>query len=68
MILDKIIKKKKEEVKKNKRNLPLDRFKSKLKLSDRNFKKSVSKGFNLIAEIILCQTVKLESIAIIIKT
>lgn len=51
MILDKIIKNKKEEVRNNKINFPLDRFKSKLKLSDRDFKDAISRGFNLIAEI-----------------
>ncbi len=51
MILDEIIRKKKEEVRKNKKALPLDSFKSKLELSDRDFKGAISKGFNLIAEI-----------------
>ena len=51
MILDEIIRKKKEEVRKNKINLPLNRFKSLLKISDRDFKGAVSSGFNLIAEI-----------------
>jgi indole-3-glycerol phosphate synthase len=51
MILDEIIRKKKEEVRKNKINLPLNRFKSLLKLSDRDFKGAIKKGFNLIAEI-----------------
>ena len=51
MILDKIIKNKKEEVKRRSKRLPLASFKSKLKQSDRNFKKAISKGFNLIAEI-----------------
>lgn len=51
MILDEIIKNKKQEVKKNKKALPLDSFKSNLKPSDRNFKKAIKKGFNIIAEI-----------------
>ncbi len=51
MILDEIIKKKQEEVKKSKKSLPLNSFKSNLKPSDRNFKKAISKGFSLIAEI-----------------
>jgi len=51
MILDEIIKQKKEEIKKNKKNLPLSKFQSNLKPSERNFKKAISKGFNLIAEI-----------------
>jgi indole-3-glycerol phosphate synthase len=51
MILDKIIKNKQEEIKKNKKALPLASFKSKLKQSDRNFKEAISKGFSLIAEI-----------------
>lgn len=51
MILDEIIRKKKEEVKRRSKRLPLSKLKSNLKKSDRNFKKSISKGFNLIAEI-----------------
>ncbi len=51
MLLDKIIKNKKQEIKKSKKNLPLNSFKSNLKPSERNFKKAISKGFNLIAEI-----------------
>ncbi len=52
MILDKIIKSKKEEVAKSKSKLPLDSFKSKLTLSKRDFKKAIStSNLNLIAEI-----------------
>ena len=51
MILDKIIKNKEQEIKKSKKSLPLDKFKSNLKKSERNFKKAIIKGFNLIAEI-----------------
>ena len=51
MILDKIIKKKKEEVKRRKKRLSLSKLEPVLKKSDRSFKKSLSKGFNLIAEI-----------------
>lgn len=51
MILDKIIRKKKEEVKKRKKKLSLTILKSHLKKSGRNFKKAISKKFSLIAEI-----------------
>lgn len=51
MMLDKIIKKKKQEVKRRSKRFPLNILKSKLKKSDRNFKKAISKGFCLIAEI-----------------
>ncbi len=51
MYLDKIIKNKKQEIRKNKKNLPLNKFKSNLKSSDRSFKKSISKSLSLIAEI-----------------
>ena len=51
MILDKIVKQKKQEVKRRSKRLPLGGIGSKLKKSDRNFKKALSKGFNLIAEI-----------------
>lgn len=51
MYLDKIIKNKKQEIRKNKKSLPLNKFKSSLKSSDRNFKKAISKGLSLIAEI-----------------
>ncbi len=51
MILNKIITYKKKEVKKKKKELPLTKIKSNLKESNRDFKLSISKGFNLIAEI-----------------
>lgn len=52
MVLDKIIKNKQEEIKQIKRDFPLNRFKSKLKKSNRNFAKAISeKQINLIAEI-----------------
>jgi len=51
MILDEIIKNKEQEIKKSKKSLPLDKFKSNLKKSDRNFKQAISKKFSLIAEI-----------------
>jgi len=51
MILDKIIKKKKEEVRDNKINFPLDSFKSFIKKSDRDFKAAIKKKISLIAEI-----------------
>ena len=51
MILDKIIKNKKQEIEKSKKQLPLAKLRTNLKKSDRNFKKAISKGFNLIAEI-----------------
>ncbi|MBW2974276.1 indole-3-glycerol phosphate synthase TrpC [Candidatus Woesearchaeota archaeon] len=51
MILDEIIKNKKEEIKRNRKNLPLDKFRSKLERSERDFKKAIGTGFNLIAEI-----------------
>jgi len=51
MILDEIINQKKQEVKRRSKRLPLTKFKSLLKPSDRNFKKAINKGFNLIAEI-----------------
>ena len=51
MILDEIIKNKKREVKRRKRVIPLASFKSKLKNSDRDFKKALRGGLNLIAEI-----------------
>ncbi len=51
MILDKIINKKKEEVKRRGKRLPLDKIKPNLKSSNRNFKKAISKKFSLIAEI-----------------
>lgn len=51
MYLDKIIKNKKKEIRKNKKTLPLNKFKPSLKSSDRSFKKAISKGLNLIAEI-----------------
>jgi len=51
MILDKIIKNKQKEIEKRKKQLPLARLKTNLKKSDRNFKKAISNGFSLIAEI-----------------
>jgi len=51
MILDEIIKNKEREVKRRKKVIPLARFKSKLKKSDRNFKKAISTPISLIAEI-----------------
>ena len=51
-ILDKIIENKKVEVKIMKKKFPLDSFKHKLKVSERNFKKALSKNkLCLIAEI-----------------
>ncbi|MEA2037590.1 MAG: indole-3-glycerol phosphate synthase TrpC [Nanoarchaeota archaeon] len=51
MILDKIIKAKRKQVATKKKKLSLSRLKPHLKKSDRDFKKAISKGFNLIAEI-----------------
>ncbi len=52
MILNKITAFKKREVAKNKKLFPLSNFKSRLKKSDRDFKKAVSENsLNLIAEI-----------------
>ncbi|MBU0628345.1 MAG: indole-3-glycerol phosphate synthase TrpC, partial [Nanoarchaeota archaeon] len=51
MILDKIVNQKKKEVQKRKKRLPLTRLKPLLKNSDSDFKKALSKGFSLIAEI-----------------
>ncbi len=51
MILDEIIKNKEREVRRRKKVLPLVRFKSRLKRSDRNFKKAISRPLSLIAEI-----------------
>jgi len=52
MVLDKIIKYKKEEVKQSRKYCPLSSFKSKLKKSNRDFAKTIaSNGLNLIAEI-----------------
>jgi indole-3-glycerol phosphate synthase len=52
MILDKIIKHKKQEIRYCKKYLPLSRFKSKLKKSNRSFTKAItSKEISLIAEI-----------------
>lgn len=52
MVLDKILKHKEQEIKLFKKALPLSRFKSKLKKSNRNFAKAITaKDVNLIAEI-----------------
>jgi len=52
MVLDKIIKYKKEEVKQSKKYCPLSRFKPKLKKSNRNFAKAITANdINIIAEI-----------------
>ncbi len=52
MIIEEIIKHKKEEIRKRKRKLPLRLFKDKLKKSDRDFKKAITKNrVGLIAEI-----------------
>lgn len=52
MIIDQIIKHKKEEIRERKRKFPLRLFKNKLRKSDRDFKKAITKGkINLIAEI-----------------
>ena len=51
MILGKIIKNKEKEVERRKKKLPLGILKAQLKKSERSFRKSISKGFNLIAEI-----------------
>ena len=51
MILDKIVKAKKQEVQLRKKTLPLASFKSKLTNSNRDFKKAISKPLSLIAEI-----------------
>ncbi len=52
MILDDIVKNKKQEVKRRKKLLRLSTFKSKLEKSDRDFKKAITKrNLNLIAEI-----------------
>lgn len=52
MILDDIVKNKKQEVKRRKKLFNLTKFKSKLKKSDRSFKKAITrKKINLIAEI-----------------
>jgi indole-3-glycerol phosphate synthase len=51
MILDKIIKEKRKEIKKSKASLPLHSFKSKIKKSTKNFKKAISKRLSIIAEI-----------------
>jgi len=50
MILDKIVKVKREEVRKAKKEFPLASFKNKLKKSDRDFKKAIL-DFGLIAEV-----------------
>lgn len=50
-LLDEIIKNKKKEIAERKKIFPLNKLKSNLKKSDRDFKKAISKGFNLIAEI-----------------
>jgi len=52
MVLDKIIKNKKLEVKQSKKYCPLSSFKSKLKKSNRNFAKAITaRDISLIAEI-----------------
>jgi indole-3-glycerol phosphate synthase len=51
MILDKIVIAKKQEVQLRKKTLPLASFKQKLKNSNRNFKKAISKPLSIIAEI-----------------
>lgn len=51
MLLDKILRNKKREIKNNKINFPLNSFKSSLKKSKRNFKKAITKKLSIIAEI-----------------
>jgi len=52
MIIDKIIEHKKKEISEMKRKFPLRLFRNKLKKSDRDFKKTITKNkINLIAEI-----------------